>query len=288
MKFKRLRNLPWKTFLYCTLFGLCSAGTVMLMGAVQVKSNELACTEMNVIIYGEEEFIEQKEIENMINTTYGVLVGRTLSSIPIHEMEQALRQIPYVKQATIHADMNGQLKVRIHQRTPLVRIMSRGNRGFYVDQTGLKMPLSRTYVPDVPVANGFIAEYYDNPLENVQSDLVRDLFKLAKFVQGNKVWDDYLARLYVNERQEIELIPKVGQQKIILGDAAHMEDKFQKLLVFYKGIVPTTGLGAYKTVNLKFAGQLVCERNGDFHLDSLASREKKAVIELNNNSINIP
>ena len=66
--------------------------------------------------------------------------------------------------------------------------------------------------------------------------------------------------MYVNAEQDIELVPRVGTQRIVLGDADSIERKFRKLELFYKQIVPRVGWDAYKTVNLKFANQIVCEK----------------------------
>lgn len=286
---KLLHKFPWRNVVYSLLLVCSVAGTALLMGAVQVKSNEQACLNVNIIIYGEGTFVSQKEISRQIEADYGPLVGRTLSTIPIHDIEYMLKKIPYVKQATIHWDMNGHLNVQIEQREPVIKIESYGNTGFYIDEMGLKMPLSRSYDPKVPHASGFIRENYSSPLEPLQSQVVKDLFAIAQYAREETVWNDHVSRIFVNEKGEIELVPRVGQQKIILGNADDLPDKFQRLLIFYKGIVPKTGLDAYKVVNLKYSGQLVCERNPHFHLDSLKTQaEVMADQTRNNNSINIP
>lgn len=263
--FKRLSyRFNWRNLLYSAAGLVLLTGLVLLMGFIGKKSNEQACSAVEVIVLGDESFIEQKDITAMLTEKYGELVGRTLESIPIHEIEQDLRQIPYVFSAIVTIDMNGLLIVRVKQREAAVRIINNKGLDFYIDRQGHKMPVSLKYVPRVPVVNGFISEPYDGALDSMKSQLVVDIFKTAQFVSSDSVWNSQVVQLYVNEDQDIELVPRVGNQRIILGNADSLERKFEKLLLFYRKIVPKTGIGAYKSVNLKFAGQIVCERDERF------------------------
>lgn len=254
----------WRNLLYAAVGVLVSAGAVLLMGFISTKSSEQSCSDVQIIVLGNESFIEQKEIMSLLVEKYGELKGRTLESIPIHEMEVDLRQIPFVFSAVVTIDMDGLLTVRVRQREAVVRIINENGLDFYIDMQGHKMPVSLKYVPHVPVVNGHISEPYNGALDSIESQLVRDIFKAAQFITGDSVWSSQIVQLYVNEQRDIELIPRVGNQQIILGNADSLERKFEKLKLFYTKIVPKTGIGAYKSVNLKFAGQVVCERNENF------------------------
>src|SRR3546814_880226 len=126
------------------------------------------------------------------------------------------------------------------------------------------MPVSLKYVPRVPVVNGFISEPYDGTLDSTKSQLVAAIFKTAQYISTDSLWSSQVVQLYVNEHHDIELVPRVGGQQIILGNADSLERKFEKLLLFYRKIVPKTGINAYTSVNLKFAGQIICERSAHF------------------------
>jgi cell division protein FtsQ len=65
----------------------------------------------------------------------------------------------------------------------------------------------------------------------------------------------------VDLKGDIEMVPRVGNQKIILGSADSLQTKFRNLLVFYKKAIPKVGWDTYKTINLKYANQIVCEKN---------------------------
>lgn len=259
----------WRNVMYAVTGVLLFAATVTLMGFIGAKSSEQACAAIRVILLGNESFIEQKDITAILVEKFGELEGRTLKSIPIHQIEHDLRQIPYVFSAVVTTDMDGLLTVRVRQREAVVRVINRDGPDFYVDQQGHKMPVSLKYVPRVPVVSGFISEPYDGTLDSSKSRLVEDVFKTAQYISKDSLWSSQVVQLYVNEHHDIELVPRVGGQQIILGNADSLGRKFEKLLLFYRKIVPKTGLSAYKSVNLKYAGQIICERSADFDPDNM-------------------
>jgi len=258
------QRLHWRNVLYSFATLLVLGALVTLLGFIERKSSEQSCTNVEVVVMGNESFIEQKDIMALLVEKYGELVGRTLKSIPIHNMEADLRQIPFVYAAIVTVDMDGTLTIRVKQREAVVRIINEKGTDFYIDQQGHKMPVSLKYVPHVPVANGHINEPYNGALDTIESQLIKDIFKTAQFISSDSIWNSQVVQLYVNDQRDIELIPRVGNQQIILGNADSLERKFEKLKLFYSNIVPKTGIGAYKSVNLKFSGQLVCERNENY------------------------
>lgn len=258
--FKRLNDINWKAVLGSAVALLALVGVVLLMGFIGVKSGEQACTSLRVIVLGEESFIEQKDILDIVQQAHGELVGRTMETLPFHEMEALIESLPYVSSAVVHMDIDGEVTIRISQRKAVVRVINNVAKDFYIDDEGLKIPVSLKYAPKVPVANGYINEPYNEALDSMHTPLVEHIFKTARFINADSIWSNQVVQLYVNESGDIELAPRVGRQQIILGNSEALDEKFQKLMLFYTKIVPRLGIDAYKSVNLKYHGQLVCER----------------------------
>lgn len=256
------KKINWRGLLHASLWVITLVGMGMLMSFIKVKSSEYACNDLQVIIPGQQSFIVREDIDKILKETQGSIIGKTLSAIPIHEIEEDLSAIPFVEKATVSKDISGKITIVIKQREAVLRVINQAGSDFYVDNNGLKIPLSAHYAPHVLAANGWIREGNGNDLDSIQTPLLEELFKLATYVQADSLWNSQIEQLYVNGRGEIEMVPRVGSQKIILGNNADsLEQKFEKLLIFYKKIVPAVGWDAYRSVNLSFANQLVCERN---------------------------
>lgn len=256
---RKLRT-HWKNLLYSLLGLVCLGSLIVLMSFISGKSRDFVCKQVHVVLPGEQSFIARSDIDQILQDHYGALEGKTLSALPIHEMEQVLSAIPFIKKAEITADMDGTLIIQMEQRTARLRVINRAKQAFYLDEAGVKMPLSPYYTPRVPVANGWIDESFET-LDSIRTPLLMDLYKAADFIQSDTLWNNQIEQLYVNEAGEIELVPRVGNQTIILGNADSLERKFEKLFLFYKEVIPAVGWDYYTKVKLNFAGQVVCEKS---------------------------
>lgn len=251
----------------------------MLMGLVKEKSRAQVCTDVQVMIEGEEAFIDQQDILQRIKEAYGEILYVPLDLIPIHDLEQNLKDLPYIEDAEVFLDIDGVMKVKVKQREAVLRIINAKNEEFYVDGKGMKMPVNLRYVPHVMIANGFIAEGIENHLDTVSSKIVKDLVTTMRYIRNDELWNNQIVQLYVNENKDIELIPRVGSQVIVLGNAENLDDKFFRVKAFYQRILPRVGSEAYKTINVKYKGQIIGEREEDWFLDSLQ-------MQLNTTSVN--
>src|SRR5690606_22323392 len=257
----RMKRIRWKrVFLGITWLG-CLTGLVFLMSFISVKSNDLACSDLQIIIPGEQSFMAREDIDKFLYEKNGSIVGKTLTSLTIHDIEQDLKSIPFIENALVSIDMNGTVTINIKQREAVLRVINARGEDFYIDTHGLKIPLSPRYAPNVLVANGFIPERFDRNLDSIQTPLLKDLFKASIFIQQDSIWNDQIEQLYVNINREIEMVPRVGKHQIILGNADSLKLKFDKLLLFYKHVAPKVGWDVYKAVNLSYANQLVCTKD---------------------------
>src|SRR5690606_34773823 len=202
---------------------------------------------------GEQSFIAREDIDKLLFEKHGEIVGKTLSSLPIHQIEQDLQAIPFIEKALVSIDMNGLLTINIKQREAILRVINANGQDFYLDRNAVKIPLSSHYAPNVLVANGFITEAFGESLDSIQTPLLEGLYETAKFIQADSIWNDQIEQLYVNLDRDIEMVPRVGKHQIILGNADSLQVKFDKLLLFYKHVAPSVGWDTYKTVNLCFA-----------------------------------
>ena len=84
---------------------------------------------------------------------------------------------------------------------------------------------------------------------------------MATYIDADPFWKSQVQQVFINDDKEMELVPMVGNQKIIFGDTTCMDEKFKKLLIFYSQGLNTTGWwNKYATINLKFKNQIVCTK----------------------------
>lgn len=259
---KKLRDIQWNRVLYFTLFFIGVIVVVVIMSIVAKRDEQQLCKEVKIVIEGTEAFIDQADISKLITQNYGSFVGKKINDIPFHRVEKTLKKLPYVSNASIHADMDGTIRINIDQREAVMRIINKSGREFYVDPNGLKIPTTLKYIPHIMVATGNIAEGYNEALDTISTPLVKDLVKVAEFIGKDELWSNQVVQIYVNSDRDIELVPRVGTQQLIVGSADSLEQKFDLLKTFYTQIMPKVGINAYSVVNVKYGGQIICEKRG--------------------------
>lgn len=255
------KQINWKTVFYVSCWVVCLSGLVLLMSFIESKKSAATCKDVKILIPGTQNFIERQEIDRILLLQAGKLIGRDLRNINIQRIEAILKANPFIEFAKVYADMDGVINIRIRQREPLLHVFNMQDRDFYIDTKGYKIPSSDNFTANVLVANGLIAENYTGRVDTIKNKVAKDLFSVASFIAQDTLWSNQIEQLYVNPQSEIELVPRVGNQKIILGNADSLDTKFKNLYVFYKKALPKVGWDTYKTINIKYTNQIVCERN---------------------------
>ncbi len=266
------RNIAWKRV--GVIFGwlVSLTGLVVLMSFIEVKKAGVVCTGVKVYIPGNEYFIDRKEVDRILQLSSYSLVGRKMEGINIHNLEKKLQANPYIASAKVYADMDGLIRVEITQRHPIMRVMNRFDQDFYVDEHGFKIPLSQNFTAPVLAANGYIDELFANRVDTLHTGLAKEIFKTVQFIKKDTLWNAQIGQIYVNEAHEIELVPRVGNHKILLGNADSLSTKFHNLEIFYKQALPQVGWDKYRVINIKYANQVVGIKTDSAMADSAAKR----------------
>lgn len=254
---------------------IIAIGTVFaLLGFANHKQQQLLCSTVDIHIDDavNHEFIDQHDILSLVNTK-GNVTGKPLGAINTALLEKIILTNPYVEQAEVFSSIDGTLHADVLQRNPIVRIVNMHDEQFYIDQQGKFMPVSDHYTPPVIVANGYIFNTYAEmkiqdyaAVQDTATDslaiphMINQVYKLASFIEKDSFWTANTEQIFVNSSQELELIPRIGNHRIIIGDTTNLDDKFARLMVFYKEGLSKTGWNNYSVINLKFRDQVVCTK----------------------------
>lgn len=249
------------------------AGVVFLLGFTKSMQNEKLCKHVLIQIDRSDEnhFVSVDEVLAMISSEIDTSSRKPLIAINTEKMEHQLGNHPSIAKAEIYKTIHGSLVIDITQRKPIVRIFTQNGESFYMDEQGKLMPISENYTARVMVANGYIKDSYSNTYKMnaaevlkkdslAEKSLLDDIFLFSNFIQKDPFWKAQIEQLYVNKEMEIELIPRVGNHTIVFGDASSLEEKFNKLMIFYNQGLSKTGWNEYSSINLKFKDQIICTK----------------------------
>ncbi len=183
-----------------------------------------------------------------------------LGKLKVGEIESVLEAEPFVLDAEVYVDAQNQLYIHTTQRTPIIRVIDKDNQNYYMDVDGRQMPMSDHSTARVIVATGEIPPYTPDFMEPRKKHFLKKLFDLVQYIRADEFLNSMVEQIYVDNKLEFTLIPKVGRQKIIFGKYEDVDDKFNRLKLFYNEGMSREGWQKYKTINLKYRKQVICKK----------------------------
>lgn len=242
-----------------TLFA-CVVGLVLLTSFNAKRQGEVVCDKVDISVDQENGmfFLDVDDIKNILVQQFGDSVkGDQLQKIDVGRIEKVLENDPYVHDAETWLDANGELHIKIVQKQPIARVINKYGVNYYINENANKIPISSKFTTRVPVVTGNIQEgtYNSNMIE---TPVLKNVLKLTQFIHNNTFWNAQIEQVSVTNSGSFVLIPKLGDHKIEFGGISNMEEKFQKLEIFYEEGLSYAGWEKYETIKLDYKGQIVC------------------------------
>lgn len=232
-------------------FSLLGAYIIVMMSFVNVAYNNKTCLGIDVVIQDSisTRFVQPNDVLHIIKKGQYDVLNKVPRDIDLHILENDIKNHPSIKDCDCYFSSGGKMKINIAQRRPIARVMN-GKYDFYIDDAGGEMPPSSFYTAHVPIITG-----------RVTKDIVStDLFKIAKVITEDPFWEAQIEQINVEANGEYSLIPRAGRQIIELGDANNLDIKFKSLKALYLQIFNNNSWNKYKTISLKYDGQIVCTK----------------------------
>lgn len=238
------------------IVGICLLAGYLIFAVFyfQEKPKDGVCSNFEVEIKNgakNDQFVDTEDIAKYIKEKELDPTGKLLKDINTNEIEEAILSNQLVKKANVFVTNTGAIKAAIEERKPILRVMTTAGENYYIDNEGNKMPLSKLFTAYLPIATGTIKEDYAKT----------ELYKFALFLYDNEFWNAQIEQIIVLPNSDIQLIPRVGDHRIVLGKLEDgYKDKFDKLFTFYQKGLNETGWNKYSVINLKYDKQVVCTK----------------------------
>ena len=196
------------------------------------------------------QFVTAEDINRLVKKYDLNPAGKSFKEINTLAIRDTILSNKLVESANVFITSNGTVKATVQQREPVFRVISETTGNFYVDKDRRIMPVSSSFAVYVPVATGRIDEEYAKS----------ELFDFAMFLNNNADWDAWIEQIVVESRNEVVLIPRAGNFRIIMGSLDDYPVKLNKFVRFVDGGLNVVGWNRYSDINLKFEKQVVCTR----------------------------
>ena len=271
-----------RKILFIGMWIAIGGGMLTLLIAAMGRQRKDICKDYSISIrsgVASEFFLEKGDIVSLLKAAAkGKIKGQAKSSFNLRQMEQLLEDNNWVKDAQLYFDNRDVLHVSIMERQPVARIFTAGGQSFYIDDSGQRMQLSDKVSARIPVFTGFPDKKISMKKDSV---LVNDVIVTAKFIQNDPFWTSQVEQIDIDAScgpgcWEFDMIPVVGNHLVKLGTGEDIEQKFHRLWIFYKNVLSKTGFDRYKSIDVRYAGQVVAAKSENPKVDAEQLRKNVA------------
>lgn len=193
--------------------------------------------------------VDEASLEKLLGQSKISPKGESLDEIDVRQIEQSLMKSPYVDTVTCYHTAAGKLCIRVTPRCPIMHVFADDGDEFYVSNTGVVMPAGGLSV-DLPVITGHVTRKFASSR----------LMPLAKILCSDEYWSREAQQVNIDKQGNVEIIPRVNEQKVLLGEARNFNQKLQHVRLFYEKAMPKVGWNKYSVIDASFDNQIICTR----------------------------
>lgn len=230
-----------------------------LYSAIQFKANQTVREVVVNIISKENQrsLIGEKDILRYINRSLDKdLEIQKIEGLEVKRIEEILNASSFIESAEVFVNTKGVVYIECKVRAPIVRFDRGEEKGFYLDEEGIIIPLSKRASVRVPVASGALGTFSKDFMLD-EANPYRQVYEMARRINEDKFLSALIEQIHVENSGKIILVPKLGRQKILFGDFAQLDERFEKLKAFYKTGMPNSGWDRFEYLNLQWNDQVV-------------------------------
>ena len=241
----------WKKIALVSFNVVLAAYMVLAMSAFNKPDTETVCHGVDITI--EEDvmpgFLTCDKVKQMLNTDKLSPVGKPVAAINLRQIEEALEAKELIEDAECWTTQDGTMRVNVHQRIPIIRVMNNSGEDYYVDTHGKPMPCSE-YSCKLVVCTGHITKPYAEKV----------LAPLANLINNDEFWKSETTQLNILADGSVELVPRVGDHIAYLGQPKRITKKLERLRKFYRYGLTQAGWNKYSRVSVEYDNQIICKR----------------------------
>ena len=207
------------------------------------------------------QLIKKSDVVEIIKDL-GLVQGVTLNKeINAQEVEKKLNAHFALENAEVYFLNTGELNINLNKRTPIARLIANDpNENAYIDEHGLLMRTSDSYVAKLPLFSGEFKFSDSNLVSNVNRGQLSQIYNMSRLINNDPFLKSQIVQIHINNNGYFELIPRIGNHKILFGSIENMEKKFKKIKLFYTEGPSPKELNLYDTLNVMFNDQIVCSK----------------------------
>ena len=236
-------------------------GVSFLIAFTERKQGGSICNDIIIELDNlqENHFLDEADLMKLVENSGQVIKGTSIERINLKEIESKLKYDKHILDAQLYGDLKGNLVVNVEMRRPIARIVQQDAPDAYIAEDGVIMPVSEKFTARVPLLSGALMKKLLESEDLKKTEEGTNILAMIQFINADRFWKAQVAQMDIANDGRITIYPQVTGQRVEFGKAENIEGKFEKLMIFYKKILPQRGWTKYERVNLEYEGQVIAE-----------------------------
>jgi cell division protein FtsQ len=211
-------------------------------------------------------FVTRKQLLNLAYGNSGRILGQPLKKVSVSDIESRIKVLRELRIAEAYMTIDGTVHIYADQREPVMRVMPENGGDYFIDEDGVVVRRRNLYNPRLHIIGGNvnISQAMLNGVSvldtSIKHSILKDLYYLVGYINDDSFWSAQIDQIYVDNNDEIDLIPRVGNHLVHLGTTENYKVKLKNLETFYDKVLPEVGWNKYSVINLEYKDQIVCKR----------------------------
>lgn len=215
-------------------------------------ADEALCTGVLYSLQSKSSFVEASDIDHELDGLRDRALSMKMGEISPAEIEQRLSELSIIESARCYRLNNEKIMIEVVPMIPRARVFESGET-YYINHDGKKLTANARYQIDVPVVYGYFDEKH-TPVS---------MIPLIEKIAADSARSQLVSVLKMDRNGDIIIIPSIIGHVVNFGDTANIDDKFDRLMAFYRNVMPYKGWNYYDTISVKFRGQVVGKISGN-------------------------
>lgn len=236
-------------------------GLFLLIAFSERKQSGVVCKDIIVDLQNtnENHFLDEADILKIIESSGQTIIGKSIDQMDLRMLESKLESDKHISAAEIFGDVKGIVTVSVKLRRPIARLVNNDGPDAYVAEDGKVMETSEKYAARIILISGAVVKDWIENGDLYASETGQQLMEMIDFINRHQFWRAQVAQLDFNKSGKVFIYPQITGQIVEFGLPENIEVKFQKLMIFYKEILPQMGWTKYDRVNVEYEGQVIAE-----------------------------
>ncbi len=240
-----MKLFNWTNIRLVLMFAL----VIFLFSFTSNRNNNRKLSKSVVVFVGNSApFVNQETVNKLLieNNKDAKSIGK--DKLDLNRLEKGLNAQEMIEKSDVFVSIDGVLKAVVKQKTPIARVFD-GYDSFYIDYEGNTMPLSTNFTARVPLVSGEINKKNSGELAELFRLIYDDAF-LKKNIIGVQIMPN----------GSLKMLNRNYNYQIDFGGTVRMKAKFNNYKAFFQKAVLDSSIHKYKTIDLRFAQQVVCTK----------------------------